>query len=277
MSGRPVPKLMWVTDSKRASRPVVEIARLVAAEGVDLIHVREKTLSRSELRSLVAEVVDAVGDTARIVVNTDAEIAKELGTGVHFPEEVRDDADLTAFPQVGRSVHSPDSAAISTKATYHVAGHIFETGSKAGRPPIGIEGLASIVRATTLPVLAIGGITPERVAGVLEAGAHGIAVMSGIGSANDPSAAAVAYRDALDRARASLPWSTSMALALTVNGKPVELDAPMTIQEFLDLRKLHRNMVVVEHNGVILKRPQFTEVTLQSGDLLEVVHFVGGG
>lgn len=68
-----------------------------------------------------------------------------------------------------------------------------------------------------------------------------------------------------------------MTIEVTINGRPTALDKPMTVQEFLDLKKLHRNMVVVEHNGTILKRPQFDEITINSGDTLEVVHFVGGG
>ncbi|MBX3069644.1 MAG: sulfur carrier protein ThiS [Thermomicrobiales bacterium] len=66
-------------------------------------------------------------------------------------------------------------------------------------------------------------------------------------------------------------------IELTINGKPVELSEPLTVQGFLDSKKLHRSMVVVEYNGTILKRAQFDEIVLASGDVLEVVHFVGGG
>jgi thiamine biosynthesis protein ThiS len=51
----------------------------------------------------------------------------------------------------------------------------------------------------------------------------------------------------------------------------------MTVQDFLADKGLHETMVVVEHNGVILKRSQFGERQLAAGDSLEVVHFVGGG
>ena len=68
-----------------------------------------------------------------------------------------------------------------------------------------------------------------------------------------------------------------MAIQLTVNGKEIDLEQPISVQSFLDSRKLHQNMVVVEHNGVILRKSQFGEIELASGDVLEVVHFVGGG
>ncbi|MGE3797554.1 MAG: sulfur carrier protein ThiS, partial [Thermomicrobiales bacterium] len=205
------------------------------------------------------------------------EIARELGVGVHYPENADIADEASGFPLVGRSVHSPESAVAIDGVDYVVAGHVFETGSKAGSQPLGVEGLAAIVAASSAPVLAIGGITPDRVQAVLETGAHGIAVMSGIVSAEDPARAAEAYRAALQVSKSKMQGTISMPISLTVNGKTVEIKRPLTIQAFLDSRNLHRNMVVVEHNGVILKKSQFGEVQLASGDVLEVVHFVGGG
>ncbi len=64
---------------------------------------------------------------------------------------------------------------------------------------------------------------------------------------------------------------------VTVNGKSVTLEESMTIQEFLEMKGLHQNMVVVEHNGLILKKVDFPNARLGPGDVVEVVHFVGGG
>ncbi len=66
-------------------------------------------------------------------------------------------------------------------------------------------------------------------------------------------------------------------IALTINGKPVTLDAPMTIAEFLAERNLKARMVVVEHNGEIVPRDRYAEVTLREGDTLEVVQMMAGG
>ena len=64
----------------------------------------------------------------------------------------------------------------------------------------GLEGLARACAAVRIPVIAIAGITPERVRPVLEAGAHGVAVMTAVTTAADPQAAAAAFRRALDEA-----------------------------------------------------------------------------
>ena len=66
-------------------------------------------------------------------------------------------------------------------------------------------------------------------------------------------------------------------LHLTINGKPVTLDAAMTIAEFLASRNLMDRMVVVEHNGEIIARDRYAAVMLSDGDNLEVVQMMAGG
>jgi thiamine-phosphate pyrophosphorylase len=77
-------------------------------------------------------------------------------------------------------------------------GPVFATGSKPGHPGAGVETLGHLVTALApTPVYAIGGLTPERVAPVLGAGAHGVAVRSAILFARDPRHAARAFAAAL--------------------------------------------------------------------------------
>lgn len=66
-------------------------------------------------------------------------------------------------------------------------------------------------------------------------------------------------------------------LQLTVNGKPVTIERPMSVAEFLAARGLHERMVVVEHNREIVARPQFGETLLQGGDEVEIVQMMAGG
>lgn len=63
--------------------------------------------------------------------------------------------------------------------TYITAGHIFETDCKRGLPGRGLEFLREVCRAVTIPVYAIGGIEPKRMAEIFAAGAAGACVMSG--------------------------------------------------------------------------------------------------
>jgi thiamine monophosphate synthase len=103
----------------------------------------------------------------------------------------------------GASVHSVEACdrAEAAGADFVVAGTIFDAGSKpvAGE---GLEKLRSIVEATRLPVLAIGGVRPDRVKACLEAGAAGVAVVTSVLRAPDLPAAVRELREALDEAHA---------------------------------------------------------------------------
>ncbi|MEO8561115.1 MAG: sulfur carrier protein ThiS [bacterium] len=68
------------------------------------------------------------------------------------------------------------------------------------------------------------------------------------------------------------------ALALTVNGDPRSVAAGTTLSAFLASLKLDPRVVVVEHNREILRdREAYGSLELSAGDVLEIVHFVGGG
>jgi thiamine-phosphate diphosphorylase len=80
---------------------------------------------------------------------------------------------------IGRSVHSADEAnQVGSDVDYLVVGTVWATPSKpAEHPLLGAEGLAAVVRASDVPVLAIGGVTLERIPQVASAGAAGIAAI----------------------------------------------------------------------------------------------------
>ena len=65
-------------------------------------------------------------------------------------------------------------------------------------------------------------------------------------------------------------------MRLKVNGKEREFPALATVEALVAHLGIHR-MIVVEHNGVILQREQYAETPLHEGDVLEIVHMVGGG
>jgi sulfur carrier protein len=71
-----------------------------------------------------------------------------------------------------------------------------------------------------------------------------------------------------------------MSLVLHVNGQTrifEELTSPAKLAEVVEQMKLKADRVAVEHNGEIAPRARWGEVSVNSGDRLEVVHFVGGG
>jgi thiamine biosynthesis protein ThiS len=64
---------------------------------------------------------------------------------------------------------------------------------------------------------------------------------------------------------------------ITINGKPTETSSGSTFQDLLDQLQLDCRQVVIERNREIVPRQRFAEETLDEGDTLEIVHFVGGG
>ena len=66
-------------------------------------------------------------------------------------------------------------------------------------------------------------------------------------------------------------------IALQVNGKRVELEAPTPLLTYLDRLGVNPRAVAVEHNGEIIERSAYDSVTFQNGDIVEIVRMVGGG
>jgi sulfur carrier protein len=66
-------------------------------------------------------------------------------------------------------------------------------------------------------------------------------------------------------------------ITLQVNGKEVELDAPIPLVLYLEKLGVNPRTVAVEHNGEIIQRTSFAAVVLQEGDRVEIVRMVGGG
>jgi thiamine biosynthesis protein ThiS len=287
-----VPRLVLVTDASRARLPLLDLVTQATAGGVDAIYLRDIHGSTDDLAMLMQTLRARTGDDLALLVNGGPEAALTTRSGLHLRE--RDMTPATARsllgPEVliGRSVHSPDGAIAAAEADYVLAGHVYPSASKPGMPPLGLAGLANIVAVAPCPVIAIGGITPERVREVIQAGARGIAVIGAIAEADDPRAAARALRVAVDRALQKQQEETSMisdanavsagsAVEIIVNGKPSSVPSDATVHDFLVSKRMTDAMAIVERNGEIVPRGTYGDTPLQAGDRLEVVHAVGGG
>jgi thiamine-phosphate pyrophosphorylase len=167
----------YVTD-RRQGDLLAHVDRAVA-NGVDMIQVREKDLAAVELLDLVCRVREAAaGTSTKILVNGRLDIALISGIdGVHLPADGLPPARVRPHVRtLGISCHSTEEAtqAEHDRVDYIIFGPIFET---PGKRAVGIEALRRVVQAVKIPVLAIGGITPENMPSVLEAGASGIAAI----------------------------------------------------------------------------------------------------
>jgi len=181
-----------VTDRRR--RPPIEQADEAVDAGVDLIQIRERDLDAAALSLLVRQVVELTrGSGTRVVVNDRLDIALTCGAdGVHLRgDSIPPVRARSMVPQgflIGRSVHGRDEAlAVAPDVDYLIAGTVFPTASKPGRIDLlGPSGLAAIAHDVHVPVLAIGGVTPERAGDVAAAGAAGIAVLGLFAEADRP-------------------------------------------------------------------------------------------
>jgi thiamine-phosphate pyrophosphorylase len=190
------------------------IARLLPC-GVKLVQLRVKGLGEHELRREIEEakaLCKAVG--AQLVVNDYWQAAIDLRCDfVHLGQGDLDSADLAAIRgaglRLGLSTHSEEelARALDCQPDYVALGPIYPTILK--QMPFAPQGLARIgewkKKIGTLPLVAIGGITLERVEGVLAAGADSAAVVTDVTLNADPEA----------RARA---WTTTTRGFVRVNG-----------------------------------------------------------
>src|SRR5947207_10898560 len=163
-----------------ARRRLIDQAKWAVRSNIDLIQVRERDLETADLARLVSDLVRVSrGSGTRVVVNDRTDVALACDAdGVHLRHDsVRADAVRTIAPAgflVGRSVHGLAEAAGAGPVDYLIAGTVFPSRSKpAALPMLGLDGLAAVVQAVAVPVLAIGGITPERLDEVAAPGAAG--------------------------------------------------------------------------------------------------------
>ena len=195
-AGRPaVPRLLVVTDRRLAAgRPLADVVRAAVSGGARAVLLREKDLPADARRGLALElagVLAPVGGT--LIVAGDPALAAELGAGLHlsadqpWPEPSRG----AGRGVVGRSCHGSAELAAARRegAAYATLSPVFPTASKPGYgPALGPDGLAAAIAAVPdVPVLALGGVGPGRVAACRSAGAHGVAVMGEVMRAGDPA------------------------------------------------------------------------------------------
>jgi thiamine-phosphate pyrophosphorylase len=163
----------------------------MAAAGTLALHARGPGLGGRALLDL-ARALGAAREntTSRLFVNDRLDVARIVGaSGVHLPGAgfAIDDARAQLGPDVviGRSVHSAEAArrAHAGGADYVFLGPIWETPSHPGTVPLGPDAIAAAAPAR---VIAIGGITLERVAVCRAAGAYGVAAISAVWRASNP-------------------------------------------------------------------------------------------
>jgi thiamine-phosphate pyrophosphorylase len=191
-----LPRLYPILDAevcRAQSTTPGEVARQLAAAGVQLVQYRDKTGSPQEILENAALLRRAFGPNATLMMNDRVDLALLAGfDGVHLgqsdlpPRDAARIADERSAPLlIGLSTHTEDqvlAAEFSSICLAYVAiGPVFSTTSKGNAEPVvGLEGVRMARNHTIHSIVAIGGITLANAASVIAAGADSIAVISAL-------------------------------------------------------------------------------------------------
>jgi thiamine-phosphate diphosphorylase len=151
-------------------------------QGVDFVQIREPEMSTYDLATLVREV-RARSNSVRILVNDRGDVAIATGAdGVHLRDGSIEPNRLRFITTrrliISVACHNVPGAVAATRsgADYVVLAPVFDPLSKAAtRPPLGLEAVREAAASVTIPVVALGGITPQNARDCVNAGAAGVA------------------------------------------------------------------------------------------------------
>jgi thiamine-phosphate pyrophosphorylase len=205
-----LPRLYVILDAALITSPERDCAASLVEAGVRLLQYRNKSASARRYLESSRELAELL--CPRVVsffVNDRPDVAFLAGaSGVHVGQEDLDVEQARGVvgreKLVGVSTHNLEQfeRAATSSADYIAVGPIFSTSSKTDPDPVvGLDFVRKVRGLTKKPIVAIGGITLERAASVIEAGADSVAVISGILSAPEPAQRTREYIKTLEAAK----------------------------------------------------------------------------
>ncbi|WP_157796209.1 thiamine phosphate synthase [Bacillus xiapuensis] len=172
---------------------------------VDYIHIREKHRQAREVLCWAERFLQAGVPSQKLIINDRLDVALAVNAGgVQLTEDslpLIKARQLAPAKLIGCSAHRPDQAARLSKnqASFIFLGHIYETACKPLLAPIGLQALQKAAASSSAPIIAIGGVAPGHIKELKQAGAGGIAVMSGVFGSPDPIKQAIVYQKTIKR------------------------------------------------------------------------------
>ena len=206
-------QLYLVTDQASCQgRPLLDVVQAAVQGGVTCVQLREKQLSTRDFVAMAVALRDLLAPHGvPLVINDRVDVALACGAhGVHLGQSDMPVAHArTLLPSkvfIGWSVETPDDVArsVTLPVDYLGVSPVFATPTKTDTAaPWGLEGLRAARKASSLPLVAIGGIQESNARAVLASGADGLAVVSALCAASDPQAAALQLRTVMDAPKLS--------------------------------------------------------------------------
>ncbi|MFG1719778.1 thiamine phosphate synthase [Micromonospora chalcea] len=193
---------MLLTDRHLARGALVDVCAGAVGGGVRWVVLREKDLPRAERLALAVDLRAILAEAGGTLVVAGPDPLD--GDAVHLP--AAGPYPPPAVDLVGRSCHDTAELARLTTEHYATLSPVYETRTKPGYgPALRAAGLAALVKASPVPVLALGGIeTPAQVTACVEAGATGVAVLGAIMRAQNPTETATTLGRAFQEAATRL-------------------------------------------------------------------------
>ncbi len=190
-------------------RSVVEVAQKSVNGGATMIQLRNKVDSLAIIKNQARAIQSILADSSvPFIINDYAELAAEINAdGVHIGQgdmpaiEARKVIGndkilgLTAFTKEHYSVISPDIV------DYVGTGPVYPTLTKPDKEVLGIDGFAKLAKDSPVPVVGIGGITPQNAGAVIKAGASGVAMIRAVSEAENPEQAVSDFVNSLKEVR----------------------------------------------------------------------------
>ena len=206
--------LGYVQESK------IEAVTVAMLEGgVDAIQLRAKNAQEEEVESFARRIISLTEEAGvPLLINDHPQLVPSVGAqGAHVGQDDFEVPDArwragrvlsgdVPFLLIGKSTHSLAQAteAAAQGADYIGFGPLFATPTKPGRPAIGLEDLARVHEAVSIPIFCIGGVKRENLEHVLDAGARRVVIVSGILQAEDMAGYCREVKKMLERRNAEL-------------------------------------------------------------------------
>ena len=198
------------TSIPELGRDHFDVAVAAIEGGATAIQLRIKKRSMGEALKIATAIHELTSEAGiPLIINDHVGIAMaSRAEGLHIgPDDISVPSArrmLGGSVMIGKSTSKHDEAikAEQEGASYVGVGPVFKTANKPGTPAVGASQLTKVKAVVSIPVVAIGGIDVNTVAGCIAAGADGVAVIGAIAMADDMVAATAAMRRELDKARA---------------------------------------------------------------------------